>query len=241
MDIKSLVRDASKVHACLTVTAKGQMYASKACKIYIPVRFGERKLAHIGNTIYTTAVFAISVEDKFYAVSTVNSKMQLTPTSTNLVDIGGEEYYEFFFEKGSQITPNVDLVKDNQLAYKIYDELIAKGNIPWYISYEDLGKLFITAKEFANITLAGNNVPLEMIAAAIARDPDDRQKYYRHRIKSMADSKVVGPDYIPFRSVIYGATNTTAKLMGAYFDDGLMSALVNPSDKVEGVETLLRK
>ena len=49
------------------------------------------------------------------------------------------------------------------------------------------------------------------------------------------------PALIPFRSVTYGATNTTAKLMGAYFDEGLTSALVNPSQRTEKIEELLRR
>lgn len=241
MDPKVLVRDASKVHACLFENSKGELYASKACKIITPVRYGERKLASITNEIRIVSIFAIVVEDKFYAVSKVLAMMQITPTSTNVIKVNGDEYYEFYFEKGSMVCPNLNLVKDDQLAYKVYDEIIAKGNVPWYFSYEDLGKLFTTAKEHANIHLAANNVPLEMIAASISRNPKDRRTYYRHAFKNATEMSKVQPDYIPLRSVIYGATNTTAKLMGAYFDDGLMSALVNPSDRVEGVEQLLRR
>jgi hypothetical protein len=57
----------------------------------------------------------------------------------------------------------------------------------------------------------------------------------------MAEQFTKPPTFIPFRSPIYGATNTTAKLIGAYFDDSINSALVNPSEKVEGVESLLRR
>jgi hypothetical protein len=29
--------------------------------------------------------------------------------------------------------------------FRIYDEFMSKGNIPWYMSYEDSGKMFETA------------------------------------------------------------------------------------------------
>jgi hypothetical protein len=241
MDFSKLTRDASKVHACLQATAKGQLYTSKGCKIYVPVRFADRKLAIIGNDIRVMSIFCIVVEDKYYAVSSALAMMQITPSTTNIIEVNGDEYYEFVFAKGQQITPSLDLLKNDALAYVVYDEVIAKGNIPWYFTYEDLGKIFVTSTEHANITLAANNVPLEMIAAAVARDPSDRRRYYRHRIKTIDEQMKQPPDYVPFRSVIYGATNTTAKLMGSYFDDGLMSALVNPSEKTETVEQLLRR
>ena len=238
MDIKSLVRDAAKVHAALSVSKNGEMYTSRDVKIIIPARFVERGLTTITNEIRTVCVFAMVIDDKYYAVTTVNSKMQLTPSWTNMIKIEDEDHYEFGFDKGSMITPNINLVKDDLFVYKIYDEIIAKGNIPWYLGYEDLGKLFVTAKSHGGITVAVNNIPLEMIAASISRQMKDRTKYYRH---ALAEGKAEKPAFIPFRSVMYGATNTTAKIMGAYFDEGITSALVNPSSKTEGIETLLRR
>jgi hypothetical protein len=241
MDIKNLVRDASKVHASLHETKNGQLVAAKACKIYIPTRFEDCRLANIASDIRVVGIFMISVEDKYYGVSLANAMMSLTPTTTSIVTVAEEDYYEFTFEKGSVVCPNMDLVKDDKLVYSIYDEIIAKGHVPWYFSYEDLGKLFATAKYHGGINLGSTNAPLEMIAAAISRDMKDRTKYYRHSIKTLANQYDTPPAFIAFRNVIHGATNTTAKLMGAYFDDGLMSALVNPSTKTEGIEDLLRR
>lgn len=238
MNVSDLVRDSAKVHAALTQSKSGVLVATKPLKIYVPARYQERELMVIANEIRTVAIFAIVVDDKYYGVSTVNARIQLTPSWTNIVKVDDEEYYEFGFDKGAQVTPNINLVKDDLFVYKIYDEIIAKGNVPWFLSYLDLGKLFTTAKSHGGINLAANNIPLEMIAAAISRQDKDRTKFYRHALGE--GKKDIKPAFIPFRSVMYGATNTTAKLMGAYFDEGLTSALVNPSTKKEGVETLLR-
>lgn len=239
MNPASLVRDASKVHADLYET-KNTLLTTKGCKIYSPRRFAERKLAVIANEIRIVGIYAISVQDRYYGVSLANAMMQIKPSSTSIVEVDGDEYYEFSFEPGSVVIPNLELVKDKTLTYHIYDEIIAKGNVPWFMSYEDLGKLFVSAKYHAGITLAANNVPLEMIAASISRTQKDRSKYFRHEIKNIDDQFKLAPFYVAFRSVIHGATNTTSKLMGAYFGDGMMSALVNPSEKVEDIETLLR-
>ena len=45
---------------------------------------------------------------------------------------------------------------------------------------------------------------------------------------------------IPLRSVAYAASNTTNKLAGSYFSVGLTSALVNPTERVEKIEAILR-
>ncbi|TXG83288.1 MAG: hypothetical protein E6R13_04065 [Spirochaetes bacterium] len=166
--------------------------------------------------------------------------MQITPTSTSIIEIEGEDHFEFTFEKGSQISPNVNLVVNDTLVYHIYDEIVAKGHVPFFFSYEDLGKLFVTAETHGGIKLASNNVPLEMIATAISRSTKDPMIYYRHVINDIRDQYKVKPEFIAFRNVSYGATNTTAKLMGAYFEEGLLSAFANPSKHPEPVETILR-
>jgi len=239
MDVTKLRRDASVIHRSLTETETNALITRTGCSILIPTRFAEHKLAVISNEIRIVGVFAIVVGD-VYGVSSAAALMQLTPTSTTIIDCNGDEYYEFAFAPGAQITPNLELIMDDPIAYMLYDEIVAKGHIPWFFNYEDLGKLFVSAAYHAGIVLGANNVALEMIAASISRDAKDRTVYYRHTIKSIGEQITRPPVFIAFRNVMYGATNTTAKLMGAYFDDGLLSSLVNPSETTEGVETLLR-
>jgi hypothetical protein len=241
MDFKKLQRDPKRVHPTLQERADGSLVTLTGCKIYVPVRYKEHMLADISETILIVGIFAMVVADQFYAVSLANARMHITPTSTTIVDVCGDDYYEFFFDKGQVVTPNVELVKEDTLAYRIYDEIVAKGHVPQFFNYEDLGKLFASSKYHAGITLASSNVPLEMIAASISRGMKDRTLYYRHVISKIEQQSVTPPAFIEFRSVMYGATDTTAKLMGSYFDEGVMSALVNPSEKTEGIEALLRQ
>lgn len=237
MDIKTLVRDGEAVKKAIKQVDQ-TLVASLDCKIYIPRRFEERKLAIISDEIRIVGIYAICVGNN-YGVSSACAMMQITPSSTSIVSVDGDEYYEFTFYKGAVITPNCNLVKEDTLVYNIYDEVIAKGHIPWYLSYKDIGKIFTTSDYHAGLSLGPTNVAIEILAASIARSKDDRTIYYRHVIDNLegVDNSVK----IPFRNVIYGATNTTARLTGAYFDDGLTSALTNPSETTEGIETLLRR
>lgn len=239
MNFSTMKRDASVIHAGLVEQPGGILLAKEALKIYTPRRFEAKKLAVIGSEIRIVGIFAIAIGE-VYGVSKVIAMMPITPSSTTIVTIDGDDYYEFSFDKGAVVCPNTNLVRDDSLAFKVYDEIMAGGHIPTFFSGEDLAKLFESAKYHANINLAPTNAPLEMIAASISRDPKDLRRYYRHVISKIEDQDKTPPRFIAFRNVIYGATNTTARLMGSYFDDGLMSALVNPAEKSEGIETILR-
>ncbi len=238
MDISKLKRNAKAVNSTLKEVSN-VLYATKPTKLYSPVRFSERQLSFIGGDIYVVGIFAIVVNDIDYIVSTINAMVPITPTSYQVVDIDGEDYYEFYFEPGSVIIPNMNLVKKDSLTYHIYDEIISKGKIPWYLGYLELAGIFDSAVKHAGANIGTNREVTELIVSLIARDAKDRTKYYRQTIKSLEDIKKKPPVFIPMRSVIYAATNTLNKLAGSYMESGIVSALVDPSERQERIESLL--
>lgn len=241
MDPNALKRDAKRIHAALKKTSGNQLVTPTGCKIYIPVRFAEQGLATIGSDVIIVGICAYTVDDKYYGVSLVNAMMRLSPTTINTVTVMNEDYYEFIFDPGAVVTPNVDLVKDDTLPYRVYNEIFAKGRVPWYMSYEDLGRIYESAGRHANLNVGANHAVVELMAAAICRDQSNLTRYYRHVVKSEKDLVENPPAVTKLKDVGLGATNTTAKLLGSYFTEGLTSALINPSDRKEPIETLLRQ
>lgn len=239
MDIKSLIHDAEKVKPYFRELGDGSLIAAKALKIVIPSRFAERSLAEIGMETHICGIAGIVVEEKWYAVFLVNAMLRIEPTSTLKIMIEDDEYYEFSFDAGAVVMPTTQLVKTDTLVFRIYDELIAKGRAPWYMGYDELGKLFDTAKSFAGANIGENHEVTELLISMIARDPQDRTKYYRQTVKSREDLIKRPPVIIALRSVQYSATNTVNKLAGSYWQDALTSALVSPSERVERIESLL--
>jgi hypothetical protein len=217
------------------------LVAKKALRIYVPVRYAERGLAQIGLETYIVGIFPIVVGDEYFSVMMVNAMMRIEPTSTVKTVILEEEYYEFTFAAGAVVVPSMNLVKNDQLVYKIYDEILSKGRVPWYMSYNLLSKIFDTAKSHAGANIGQNQEVTELIVSLIARDPNDRARYYRQIVKSQEDMMSNPPDFVPLRSVTYAATNTTTKLGGSYFREGVVSALNSPADRVESIEELLRR
>ena len=238
MEPATLIRDAQRVHECLQELPDGRVVTSKRVKIHIPARFAERDLAYVGVENFILGIYAIIVEDKFYGVSLVNAMIPIDPSETNRIKIFGVEYFEFVFEPGSTVFKTLELVKTDTLTYKIYDEILSGGRIPWYVGYEELGKLFDTAQYHAGANIGGNQEVTQLIASIVARDPKDRTKYYRTAVQSLGDLRTVHPVYVPLMSVEYSATN---KLGGSYFGTGVVSALNDPSDRTERIEDILRK
>lgn len=233
-------RDPVKVLSSLIETPSGQIIAKQNCKIQVPVRFSEIGLGKVGIQTFTYGLFPIILETGEYSVCNVNALIELDPFKTLMVTLDEVDYHEFYFEPGSVIIKTTDLIKRETLIYNIMDEFIFKGKIPWYVEYEDIGKIFDTAKYHANSNVGQNLEVIEFIAALITRSKKDRTKYIRNVAKSFADTKLDQIDYIPLNNVFYAIHNTVNKLAGSYFNDGVISALVTPSTQVEKIESILR-
>lgn len=241
MDHRQLVRDPGKVQANLRELEDGRLVTIKGCKIVIPARFTERNLAFVGIETKIVGIYAMIFEDQFYAVSNACAMLDLTPSSTTKVSFDGDEYYEFTFDPGATVIPSLLLVKTDTLTYSIYDELLAKGRAPWYMSDVDLCHLFDTAVYHAGANIGQQHEVTELIVSLISRDAEDRTKYFRHTLQTPDDLKTKKPVSIPLNSVTFAPANTLSKLTGGHAaNDGLLSALATPTERVERIEALLR-
>lgn len=242
MNPSQLVRDSEKVLACLKELPDGRLVTTRDLKVYIPSRYAEHGLAEIGIETNILGIFALVLDDKYYANLVVDAFVRTEPTSTVRVMVEDTEYFEFFYEAGSTVISSLDLVQMDVITYRIYNEFIAGGHVPWYMSYvEDMAGLFDTAKEHANANVGQRREVIELLISMIARDDKNRMMYYRQAIKALADLTKNPPVWIPLKSVTYSATNTTNKLLGNHFDEGITSALVSPTTRVEPIENTLRR
>lgn len=241
MDINKLIRDASKVHDCLRELESGAVVCTKQVKIYVPARYSDRNLAYTGTDNWILGIYAITVEDQYYGVSLVNAMIPIDPTTTNKVKLDGDEFLEFVFAPGTTVFKSTQLVKTNTIVYSIFDEFFCKGYIPWFMKYDELGKIFDSALYHAGANLGTNKEVTQLIASLLARDPTDRTKYYRTIVNKYSDTVTNPPVFVPLKSVEYAATNTLNKLGGSYFSVGVTSALIDPAQRSEKIETLLRQ
>lgn len=239
MNTSHLKRDADKVREHLLELDDGSIVTNAPCKIHVPERFTAKKLAVIGSEVFVFGFFPIIVNDEYYCVNNTIAMMRICPSSTERVIVDGNPYFEFSFEPGDKVFYTTALVVTDTLTYYMYDEFVAKGNIPWYMDYFDIVNMFETAVEHAGVNLGSRSV-IEIIISTITRDPLDMTRLYRHVLQSFEYAQQNPPIVIPFRSVVWNTSDTTSKLNGAFFSEGINSALVNESESVEMIEELYR-
>jgi hypothetical protein len=240
MQSKEFTRSKARVDSALKKVGS-KLIAQEPLRIHIPERFAERGLAEIEDVSYILGFMAIITEDNYYASSTLTAMIRTEPDRIGKVVVDDVAYIELFYEKGSAVIASTDVVVNDNLPHRIYTEMLGKGRIPWYYGYEDIPKMFVDTKKYNGVTIGADFAVWEYISAALCRDPADPSKYFRQRPNAKKDTETLTPLYIPLRNVSVGATNVTAKLGGSYTNDGITAALVNPSDRPEKIETLLRQ
>jgi hypothetical protein len=234
-----LTRDPQRVQSALRKLDDKRVVCVKPTKIYIPARFTEIGLASVGTKTQIIGICAIVVEDAAYSVMMANAMVWIDPTSVTTIAIDDTEYYEFSFDAGATVFTTTEVVQMDSVCYSIYNEIIAGGRVPHYLSYIDLAHIFDTAKALAGVNIGGNREVTELICSLIARDAEHRELYYRQTVKSLGEIQQTGPVFIPLRSVQYSATNTTNRIVGSYMREGVVAALVMPAERQERIEKLL--
>lgn len=241
LQISQLKRNENVINECVILVGD-TLVAKKPCSIILPFRWLQAGLLEIGKTSYCATIFPIVNENNEYTVSNICTKMEITPSSIEIIKHEGAEHYVFKFDKGSVISPDINLVRDDVYSYSIYDEIVQKAKAPWFLNYNDVGRVMATSNSHSAVNLADTNAIFELIIATLSRNKD-MSKQYREVIPSL-DIEVLSKnprEGVPLNSVVYAAANKMNKLMGGYIEDGLTSALTENESPVSGVEQLLRK
>lgn len=234
------VRKPEVVLQQLVKNSGNQVICKSGCKIQVPMRFKDKNLAEVGIRTFVYGFFPIILSTGEYAVVNVNSKIELAPSSTITTMVDGVEYYEFNFLPNSVLFKNTFVLKDESMMFNVFDEFVFLGKIPWYAEYNDIGKLFDTAKKYGGSNVAQTPEVIEFIASMVGRRKDDKTKYLRTTVNSYDETKSARVAYVPLKSVYYSVNSTLNKIAGSYMSAGIDSAIVAPSTNVEKIESILR-
>lgn len=241
MDFSKLTRNPAIIDKDLfSIEGSEGLYTKGGCKVYFPARFAERGMAFIGSENSVVGVCAFVFPTGEYSVLSVNAMVPMSPDTVERVNYRGVDYVEFGFEPGSLVINTLDLVKVDVVVYRIYTELISKGNVPWYIEYDDLSRIFDTASKHAGTSILESSDVMEVLVSSIARTEEDRTVYFRTTVNTPEDLKKKKPAFIGLMSAAYSATNTLNRMGGSYFTEGALSAMVYPTERVERIEEMVR-
>ena len=237
MNIKKLSRNARVIRNKL-FTSDNKIFTHEDTIIQVPSRYINRDLLNITDKITCLGVFAIIIGNE-YGVLSMTTGVELLPSNIEYVSIEGSEYINFLFDAGDVVFISDDVVISDTYIEAMFNEFIFKGKVPWYFEYDDLGNLLESTEQYSGSKIGNNRILLEILVSMVARIRGDERTYYR-----MSDGPKFRKDslhIIGIENVYYNTSDTTTKLIGSYFRDGVISALVNPTDKVYNIENILRQ
>lgn len=236
---KKLKRNPTAIAAQLK-KAGSSVVALQPLKIIFPMRYVDKGLANIGNTVSALSVLAIIDNNGNYSVINAMSMPEFSPHTVIEEVIDNVGYYVMEFDAGDVVIVKEDVVKNDTFIYDFFDEFIVKANIPWYLDYGDVGNLLSTAKQYAGSGVAKNPIGIEILSATIARDPNDKTVFFRHAVNKDKGMLHKRPSFVGLFNVYSTFKNTTNKLSGSYMRQGITSAIVNPEEDSSALERALR-
>ena len=241
MDFSTLRRNPNTILSALKTSGDNALVTVRPLRIYLPSFYAERGLAEIGGIIEIVG-FCSWVIDNEYDFITIPAMMSITPSFTNTVkERDGLEYFEFCFDAGSVVMPNLAVPVVDIMTYKVYNVIHSKAKIPWFTTYDTFSETFANADKYAGVSLSRLKDNLELLCALQSRSAKDNNVFYRNTVTDKKQLETDPPEYIPIASITHAATGTMSRLGGRNFVDGLTSALANPHDNVEDLERILRQ
>lgn len=239
MNIEGGQRDAEKIKSILK-TVSGQVITTEGCRIIFPARWALYDLAEVNVEPYFYGLVKIQTLDgNAYAIQNMLSFIHSDPDTIETVKVDDDPYYVLTYHPGSVVIKTTTLLKDNDILSAVYSEFIKRGKVPFYVTYNDLNKVFDTAASHAGRSLGDTADIMAVPISIIARNPKDVTQYYREIINTV-DPNTVKPVYVPITSVDQSATSAITKITGSYFYQGVVSAINNPTDQAEVLDLVLR-
>jgi hypothetical protein len=211
------------------------IFIGKTLEILVPEIYRDRGLLILGDIADCLAIFQLRINDKYYANMMMLGKVLIEYASVSNEIVDGYPYFVLTVLENGTFIKQSNIVKDPNVAYDIFVTFIALGKIPNFISYSDIASLFDNDKKCCDINLGVNRSIFEMIYAHMFRDKQDPYTFYRNT--QMTKPPVI----VPIHQISHGPVSSSAKIIGSYMSEGMISSIVDESEKKPSVvENLLR-
>lgn len=232
-------KDIKAIQKCLKTLSNGSIVTTEDIRIHFPERFLTKGIAMEAQEYNCIGMFAIIHENKF-AIMNAIAMLTMQPTDTRKFQYEGQSYVEWTFDKGSVFIKSKELVKNNNLVGIVFEEFISKGNVPYYYSYEDYYKILSSSEKYAGANLGASDTIMSVIASSIARWPTKTNFHYRQGLAHYTGKVLPTPKYIGLGDM-NASTSTIARLRGVYFNRGISSSIMNPTQRLEETDVLIRR
>ena len=211
------------------------IFTGTKLEVLIPKDYFDRKLLTLGDIATSLGIFQIRINDTYFANFMILARLNIEFITYRNETIDDTQYIILLLEKNSVFIQNSKIVKDSNLIYEIFVFFLALGKIPSFIQYEDISKLFDNDSNHCGVDLKINHSIYEMIYAHMFRDNEDPYRFYRHTMMNKQ------PVIVPIRMISHGPTSTSARITGSYLNEGLVSSLVDETERAPSkIENLFR-
>jgi len=236
MQINFKTRNSARVMSAIKKVDNMYIAVEDICIMY-PERYLDRGMAFIDNgEVKLAGIYAIGLDTGDYAVHTAIAMETLTPTDiVNYTHINDERYMCLIFEKDTVLMPDDTVPKLDVVSKDIFTEFYSKGNIPWFLSYNDVANLFREAKSMSGSNMGEDFTTFEILASLLFRDSENLSVPIRYS-NDKTDYTTIG-----LNNIVYGYSSTDAKLVGGYFSAGITNAIVLPESVPTALGDVLRR
>jgi hypothetical protein len=226
-----MIRDPKQIAQHLT-NREGAFFTDQPLAIEFPAWYMTKGLYRNENIHYLYGVFAI-VMGKHYAVSLIPTVVSTSPISVKEIEREDGTYIQLLYAAGSKVLQSNKAIMQPFMAYDFFDGFFLQAKVPWYIDYEDLCTLMDNTVSYGGTNLGINQTSNELLSSFIARDPQDKRKFFRTSPKGK-------PAFVDLMDVRYSSLSTVNKLAGNYFNESLVSALVHKEKSPTTLEKHVR-
>jgi len=234
-------RNPEAVRANFAVNKAKQVICRQPCTIQVPKTYFDSGLGQLGVDTKIYGLFPVILEDGQYSLVNTTAMFSISPSATTIRTVDEIEYYEFYFAKDTVVWKTTGLLSDAKLIYEVFQAFFFMGRVPWYVSYDDHGRVLDTAPTFAGFGAVKNPEVVEFLTAMIARKANSiDNEFLRLLIKSYEDTKIGKVEFVPMGSVVASVKSSLNKISAAYAQDGIISAIVSPGEDVGVVEKIVR-
>jgi len=210
----------------------GKIYCKEKCTIEFPKWYINKELAKIEEQSKVYGIFAICIGDK-YSVSVIPTLCYTVPILVNEIEKDDMEYVQFVYNKDDPIIDNELSIKHELLSYYFFEGYFMYARVPWYIEYEDLVRIMDNLPKYANSNVGGVWIANELLVSFITRFSKDKLEYHRQHIKEPFD-------FVELMNVFYSVKSPTLKLGGNYFNNALVSGIVQKTKSETKLDKLAR-
>lgn len=210
-------------------------------RVIFPERYIKKEFVFMGSTVRLVNIFAIVDDNNNYAIAMAPIFIEVAPYNVSDVMIDNELNKVLHFRKDDVFIVNNTCVISDSFIYDLFDEFYVKGNIPWFMNYDDVSDILVKSKLYAGSNIGDNPITYEILAASISRYRNDKNQFIRHVMpSSKVDVEKLDVAYVGLNNVYYSFDSTGASLFGGYAKAGTVKALVNPEKTSTTTMNILR-